>query len=223
VNGTTNSGETKSFEYKVKPKDVLYIKIIPIDQTAAISLNTDQGINNSMFSTEISAYLNSYDVNDSGFVKLPMVGEVELKDQTLTQCQNTIQTKVDVYLKNALVIVKLMNFKITVLGEVTKPGIFNVYNTHINLLEALGLAGDLTMNGNRKEILLVRQSAPGKTVTLDITDKNIINSDYYYLMPDDVIYIKPNKAKFFGTNPFPFATVLSAITTLLLILNYLSK
>jgi polysaccharide biosynthesis/export protein len=213
--------EIKSFEYKIKPKDVLFIKIIPIDQTTAISLNTDQASTSTLYSSELSAYLNSYDVNDSGIVKLPLIGEVEIKDQTITQCQNSIQKKVDIYLKDALVIVKLLNFKISLLGEVSRPGIYNVYNSKINLLEALSMAGDLTVYGNRKEITLVRQNLPGKTILLDITDKNIIYSDYYYLMPGDIIYIKPVKGKFYGTNPFPFTTVLSTITTLLLIWNYI--
>jgi len=223
ANSSTNSNETKSFEYKIKPKDVLYVKIVPIDQSVAISLNTDQSSTGSLYSSELSAYLNSYDVNDSGFIELPLVGNIDVNNQTLLQCQKAIQNKVDFYLKDALVVVKLLNFKVTVLGEVTRPGIYSINNSQVTLLETLGLAGDLTVNGNRKEILLVRQNAPGKTIKLDLTDKNIIYSDYYYLMPGDVVYIKPNKAKFFGTNPFPFATVISSVTTLLLILNYLKK
>ena len=218
---TNNSTITKTYEYKIRPKDVLYIKIIPIDLTNAISLNMEQGSANVNFSTDMSAYLSSYNVNDSGIIKLPLIGELDVRGKTISECQNIIQEKVDIYLKDALIIVKLLNFEVTVLGEVNKPGTFQVYNTQLDVLDALGLAADLTMYGNRKNVLLVRQTLPGKIITLDLTDKNIINSDFYYLMPNDIIYVKPNRSKFFGTNPFPFATVLSAITTIVLLMNYI--
>ncbi|NTW33600.1 MAG: polysaccharide export protein, partial [Bacteroidetes bacterium] len=107
--------------------------------------------------------------------------------------------------------------------EVIRPGIYKVYNTKINILEALGMAGDLTIYGNRKDIMLIRQNLPGKYTFINLTDRNILNSNYFYLQPNDILYIKPNKSKFFGTIPFPFATVLSTITTLILVLNYVSK
>ena len=223
TNTNTNSAATKSFEYKIKPKDVLYIKIVPIDISNAISLNADQGAGSITASTDLSAYLSSYDVNDSGIIKLPLIGELNVNGKTISQCQDIIQEKVDVYLKDALIIVKLMNFRITVLGDVTRPGTYSIYNSQCSILDALGLAGDLTMYGNRKEIILIRQTVFGKTISLDLTDKNIINSDYYYLMPNDIIYVKPNRSKFFGTNPFPFATILSSITTLILVLNYIKN
>ncbi len=218
---TNNSTVTKTFEYKIKTRDVLFVKIIPVDLNSAVSLNTEQGNFNLAGSNDLSVYLSSFDVNDSGIIKLPLIGEINVLDLTISQCQNVIQKKVDLYFKDALIIVKLINFKITVLGEVTRPGTFNIYSTQSNIFDALGFAGDLTMYGNRKEIILIRQNMLGKTITLDLTDKNIINSDYFYLMPNDVIYVKPNRSKFFGTNPFPFATVLSAVTTLILILNYI--
>jgi polysaccharide export outer membrane protein len=98
-----------------------------------------------------------------------------------------------------------------------------VYNSHINILDAIGLAGDLTINGTRKEIMLIRHSIPDKIVYLDLTNINLIHSDYYYLSPDDIIYIKPLRAKYFGTNPFPIATILSVFTTVLLLINYFKK
>jgi polysaccharide export outer membrane protein len=180
-------------------------------------------VQTNQISSDLSAYLNSFDVDDSGFVNLPLMGKILVKDLGISECQKAIQEKVNLYLKNALVIVKLLNFNITVLGEVTKPGTYKVYNNQVTILEALGLAGDLTMYGNRKQILLIRQNNPENTITIDLTDKKLLNSDYFYLQPNDVLYIKPNRSKLFGTNPFPFATVLSSITTLILVLNYLSK
>lgn len=210
-----------TFRYKIQPQDLLYIKIISIDQSSTLSLNSTSQTND--FSGEQGAYLNGYLVNDSGYVELPLAGKILVKGLSIEESQKAIQEKVNFYLKNSLVVVKLMNFNITILGEVNKPGNFKVNDVNLNLLEAIGLAGDLTIYGDRKHIMLIRQNNPGKTIQIDLTDKNILQSEYYNILPNDVIYIKPNKSKFYGTNPFPFATVLASVTTLILILNYISK
>jgi polysaccharide biosynthesis/export protein len=215
------SATIKTFEYKIQPKDVLYIKTMSIDNESSLSLNSNS--QSSDISGEQGAFLNGYCVNDSGYVELSLIGKVLVKDMTIQEIQKSIQEKVNFYLKNSIVVVKLLNFNITVLGEVNNPGNFSIYKTQLNILEAIGLAGELTVNGNRKEIAIVRHNNPEKITYVDLTDKNILQSEYFYLMPNDVIYIKPNKSKFFGTNPFPFATVISSITTLILILSYISK
>ncbi len=211
----------KQFAYKIKPKDVLYIKTVPIDEESALSISSNSQSN--QYSTELGAYLNSFSVNDSGYIELPLVGKIRVEGLNIDEIQQVIQKKVDFYLKNSLVVVKLLSFDITILGEVNRPGTFKVYNTELNLLEALGMAGDLTMNGNRNQVVLVRQNQQKELIKLDLTDKNILQSEYFYLLPNDIIYVKPNKSKFFGTNPFPFATVLSSITTLILVLNFINK
>jgi polysaccharide export outer membrane protein len=219
----TNSENVKknTFEYIIKPKDQLYIKTVPLNEPSATLLYSNDQSNAA--SSEMSAYLNGYNVSDSGFVDLPLIGKVFVDGLTITECQKIIQEKVNIYLKNTLVIVKLLNYNITVLGEVNNPGTFHVYKNQINILEVLGLAGDLTIFGNRKQIVLVRQNEGNKMIDIDITDKKLLYSDYFYLQPNDILYIKPTRSKIFGTNPFPFATVLSSITTLILLINYLSK
>ena len=216
TNKTSNSSV-----YKIKPKDILYIKTISVDQSTTTSLNSNEQANS--ITSEIGAYMSSYDVSDSGFVNLPMLGKINVNGLSVDEAQKAIQQKVNFYLKNALVVVKLLSFNITVLGEVMKPGTFPIYKTKINILEAMALAGDLTINGNRTQIKLIKQSEPNNIINIDITNKNLLQSDYYYLSPGDIIYVKPNRSKFFGTNPFPFATVVSSITTLILILNYIHK
>jgi polysaccharide export outer membrane protein len=220
-NSGTSTVKANTFEYKIKPKDVLYIKTVPIDEPSITSLNSN--VQTNVISSDLSAYLNSFDVSDSGFVNLPLIGSVFVNDLTIAGCQKIIQEKVNLYLKNTLVVVKLLNFNVTVLGEVNKPGTYRVYNNQVTILEALGLAGDLTINGNRKQIMLVRQNNNGNTINIDLTDKKLLYSDYFYLQPNDVLYIKPTRSKIYGTNPFPFATALSAVTTFFLVLNYLKK
>jgi polysaccharide biosynthesis/export protein len=220
-NEAINNVKTNSFDYKIKSRDQLYIKTVPIDDPSTTSLNSST--QTSAASSGMSTYLNGYDVNDSGFVTLPLIGTVFVKDLTIGECQKTIQEKVNVFLKNTLVIVKLLNFDITVLGEVNNPGTYPIYKNQVNVLEVLGLAGDLTIDGNRKQVQLIRQNDGNKIFNIDLTDKKLLYSDYFYLQPNDILYIKPNRSKIFGTNPFPFATVLSSITTLILIINYLNK
>ncbi len=210
-----------TFNYKIKPNDYLYIKTVAIDQESPLSLNSNQETNN--VSSEQEAYLNGYNVSDSGFIEMPLIGQVSVVGLSIDECQKAIQKKVNFYLKNSLVVVRLLNFNITLLGEVNQPGSYNVYKTKINILQAIGMAGDLTINGNRKQVVLVRQNNPEKIINIDLTDKNMLLSEYFYLLPNDIIYVKPNKSKLFGTNPFPFATVLSSVTTLILIINFLSK
>lgn len=216
----TTTAKTDTFKYRIKPKDLLYIKTIPIDEPSVTSLTSSSQSN---ATSGMDAYLDGYDVSDSGFVTLPLVGNIYVEDLTIAECQKVIQEKVNIYLKNSLVVVKLLNFDITVLGEVNNPGTYQIYKNQVNILEVLGLAGDLTIYGNRKQIMLVRQNDGNKTFTIDLTDKKLLYSDNFYLQPNDILYIKPNRSKTFGTNPFPFATVLSSITTLILVINYLTK
>jgi polysaccharide export outer membrane protein len=170
---------------------------------------------------EQSAYLYSYEVSDSGFVTIPVIGKVYVSGLTVYQIKDTIQKSIDQYLKGATIIVKLTNFKITVLGEVNHPGTFKTYDNSINVLEAIGLAGDLTTYGNRQKIMIIRQNENNKVYFIDITDRKIIYSNEFYLLPNDIIYVDALKAKAYGFNVFPFATLLSGITTLILLFNYL--
>jgi polysaccharide biosynthesis/export protein len=213
--------QADTFDYRIRSKDLLFIKILSIDQASSTSLNPAS--QTSDISGTQSAYLNGYYVSDSGFVELPLIGKILVQGLTIEESQKAVQKKVNIYLKNSLAVVKLLNFNITVLGEVNNPGNFSIYNTRLNLLEAIGYAGDLTINANRKQIMLIRQENTEKIISIDLTDKNVLQSEYFYMLPNDVIYVKPNKSKFYGTNPFPFAAVLSTVTTLILVLNFISK
>jgi polysaccharide biosynthesis/export protein len=203
--------------YKVRPKDNLYIKIISMDEKAYSFFNGESGTSNL---GENAAFLNSYDVNDSGFVFIPVIGKIHVSGLSVNQIKDTIQRSIDQYLKGATIIVKLTNFKITVLGEVNHPGTFKAYDNSLNLLEAIGLAGDLTIYGNRQKIMIIRQDENNKVYFVDITDRKIIYSKEFYLLPNDIIYVDALKAKAYGFNVFPFATIVASITTLILLFNY---
>lgn len=220
--GSGSSTTAAAYEHHIKAGEELYIRITPADEQYSLSLS-NSGAGSNEFSTEIGLYLNSYEVSDSGFIRMPLLGRIEVAGLSLNECRSKVQRLADQYLKNALVNVRLANFNITILGEVKNPGTYKIYSSSVNIFEALGYAGDLNDNGNRRKILITRKSEQSKVSYIDITDRSIIGSAYYYLEPGDVIYVQPTRSKIYGTNPFPLAAILSSVTTLLLILNYVNQ
>jgi polysaccharide export outer membrane protein len=175
----------------------------------------------STFSNPGNLFLEGYSVDDLGRVNLPILGLLTVKDLTMDEVQNLIQTNANKFLKNATVVVKLISFKITVLGEVNNPGYHYVYNNQATILEALGLAGDLTIFASRKDVRLIRAVPRGsEVVLLDLKDPELLRSKYFYLMPNDVLYVEPLRARSKRSNLENLTLVFSAITTAVLILNY---
>ena len=213
----------KGPEYKIQPGDNLYIKVHSLDEkTFAFFNNTgSQTQGGSYLNNDISVYLNSYNVNDLGFVDFPFVGEIKVQNLTIDETKNLIQEIINKYLIETTITVKLVNYKITMVGEVRKPGEYSIYQNNINIFEAISMAGDLTDYANRNEVSLVRQTKNGAVIKrIDLTDNMILESDYYYLMPNDILYIKPLKGKQFTFANFPYALIFSAISTTLLLINY---
>ena len=213
----------KGPEYKIQPGDNLYIKVHSLDEkTFAFFNNTGGSAQTSQYlSNDISVYLNSYNVNDLGFVDFPFVGEIKVQNLTIDETKNLIQEIINKYLIETTITVKLVNYKITMVGEVRKPGEYSIYQNNINIFEAISMAGDLTDYANRNELSLVRQTKNGAVIKrIDLTDNMILESDCYYLMPNDILYIKPLKGKQFTFANFPYALIFSAISTTLLLINY---
>ncbi|MFH0893102.1 MAG: polysaccharide biosynthesis/export family protein [Bacteroidota bacterium] len=209
-------------EYKVRSGDILYLKILGLDEKTFSFFNTQEigygGYNN------ITVYLNSFSVTDSGFINIPVIGQIFIKDNTILEIQKKIQLALDTYITQGTAIVRLANFNISVLGEVNKPGSFTVYDDKITIFQALGLAGDMTVYGNREKVTIIRNTTKGITVNyFNVNKKDIIKSEFYYIYPSDIIYIEPLKTKTYGFATFPIATILTAISTLILTLNYISK
>ncbi|MCI0472665.1 MAG: polysaccharide biosynthesis/export family protein, partial [Ignavibacteria bacterium] len=168
--------------------------------------------------------LNSYTVNDSGYVEFPLIGKVEVVNLTTEQIQEVLQNKVNEFIKNTVVIVKLANFRISMMGEFKNPGKYLVYQDNITIFEAISMAGDMTDFAKRNKVLLVRQTETGmKTHRLNLNDYSILESEFYYLMPNDLVYVEPLKGKQFAFSEFPYVLILSTITTTLLLIDYFSK
>lgn len=213
---------TLAYKYKIQTGDNLYIKIFNISNQAIDLFNSNNQQN--VLGSPSGVYLSSYPVNDSGYIQLPIIGSVKVKGKSIDEARLLIESKATEYISNSVVLIKLINFNITVLGEVNRPGQFNIYNDKFTIFDAVGLAGDLTIYGNRKTLKILRTTSEGTTVNyIDLTKSDIVSSPFYYLSPNDVIYIEPLKAKSYGFATFPIATILSSITTLILVLNYIKK
>ncbi len=165
-----------------------------------------------------------YIVNGDGYIMFPKIGMIKVIGMKEIQLQDTLQRRLLPYLKDPQVSIRLLNYKVSVLGEVNHPGMFVIPYERITILEAIGMAGDLTINGRRDNVLLIRRSdSVGIVHYLNLQDKNIIQSPYYYLQPGDVIYVTPNRVKANTSDEvlqlLPIA--LSAISTLIVLLAYL--
>ena len=207
--------------YHIQPGDNLYIKV---NSALAKSENFFSGEDisrSSNYYNDAGIYLNSYAVSDSGYVDFPFVGKIYVKELSLEQAKDLIQGIVDDYLKETTVIVKLAIFKVTVIGEVYRPGTVTIYQNKLNIFELISMAGDMTSFAKRDKIYLVRETQEGsKVIQLDLNDINILESDYYYIQPDDVVYVPPVKGKNFAFANFPYALIFTTITTTLLLINF---
>ena len=211
-------------DYKIQPRDNLYIKLFTLDEKSNLFFNKQTSASNGYndYANDASIYLNSYSVSPDGYIDFPIVGKVMIKDLTALQVKDVLQKLVDEFLKETVVVVKMVNFKITILGEVNHPGEFTIYQDKINFFEAISLANDLTDFGNRKKAVLIRLEPQGSRIyKLDITSDNFLKSDQYYLQPNDIIYIQPLSYKRWGFgSTFPWAIVLAGISAGLLLVTY---
>jgi len=213
--------ETIMRSYKLQKGDLLYIKVLTLDEKTFKLFNSEW--NNSATRSELSQFLESYSISDAGYIELPIIGKINALNNTIEELQTNIQKQIDNFLMDALVVVKLSNFKITVMGEVVRPGTFKINDNSVNILEAISMAGDLGVYGNRENIKIIRRSEGDKIGTIDITNINAINSEFFYLKPYDLIYVEPTVAKSLGFKEFPFSILFSSITTVIVLINFLNK
>lgn len=170
-------------------------------------------------------FITGYTVDEKGNIQFPLLGDIMVRGKTIAEITSLLTEKIDKYVNNASVKVKLVSFKVTVLGEVKTPGVHFIYNDRANILEVLGFAGDLTDLGNRHRVKLIRtlENKQIQVINLDLTDRALIESKHFYLVPNDVIYVEPMKAKNFRLNLPTINLIVSSITTLLVIINLVAK
>lgn len=190
------------YDAKIMPKDLLTIVVsctspelaAPFNLTVASPANI--GVRN--VNTTTQPVLQTYLVDNEGMIDFPVLGKLKLGGLTKNEAEQLIVEKLKPYIKEIpIVTVRMVNYKISVIGEVARPGTFTISNEKVNLLEALAMAGDMTVWGLRDNVKLIREDAEGKQqiITLDLNKAETILSPYYWLQQNDIIYVTPNKAK----------------------------
>ena len=183
---------------KIVPNDLLRITVTADDpkSVAPFNLPLVSFINPDQADVGFSNTLQSYLVNNEGYITFPVLGEVKVGGLTREECARMLEKKISEYAKNPLVTVTIANFRFTVLGEVNAPGIKSVVNDRTSILEAIGKAGDLNLFARRDNIMLIREENGKREVhRIDLGDASLMNSDIYYIKQNDVIYVQPNKYK----------------------------
>ena len=190
------------FDARIMPKDVLSITVSTINPDASKPFNliVPTVVAGEITATTTQPVMQSYLVNNDGTIDYPIIGVVKVVGLTKTECEAMILEKIKPYMADSekpIVTVRMSSYSIAVLGEVKNPGSFLVSREKINIFEALAQAGDMTIYGVRDRVRLIREDATGKKEikVLDLTDADIVNSPYYYLQQNDIVYVEPSKVK----------------------------
>lgn len=214
-------------DYKVGPKDELYVQISSLlnkDVNSLFSTNNSNSNNSQsyMLNSDAGIYINTYSVNDSGYIEVPLIGRIDVANKTLAQVTAEVKKMASEYVNDAIVVVKLMSFRVTVIGEVKRPAVITNYHDKLTILEAIAEAGDMTDFANRKSVTLIRNvDNETSTILVDLSSKDILSNPGYYLQPGDVIVVEPRKGKVTQLNLSTYSFMLSSVTTLILLLNFL--
>jgi len=212
--------------HKIVSGDLLYINFYSFNKPLSEIFNRQQTVTNSysMWNSPANVYVNSFSVNDSGSVLLPLIGLVKVSDLSIDEATKTIQNKAKNYVNDVTVTIKLLNYRYTVLGEVNHPGTYINYNDDLTIFQAVANAGDASIYGNKTKTTIIRETKDGKKVIrFDFTDIKVLSSEAYYIKPNDIIYIEPVRNKSFKQNLPNIALLFSSITTTILVLNYIDK
>ena len=221
LQGGSNTKELVSYEPVLQPDDVVMIVVSSENPEVAAPYNlkaiTVQGdTENGIGAQRMQTYI----LDKEGKIEFPLLGTISLSGLTKTQAVAKLKELLKDHVNDAIINFRILNFKITVLGEVQKPGTYPVSSERITLLEAIGMSGDLTIYGNRTNVLLIREKNGTKTMErIDLTKSDFLNSSAYYLSQNDVVYIEPNKTRINSSAIGPNLTVgISALSLIVTII-----
>jgi polysaccharide export outer membrane protein len=182
---------------KIEPGDILQITVSTIDRDISQLLNpTTNGITG--VNTPVAP---GYLVDSVGAIEMPLVGKVTVAGKTTTEITEIVKEAMSKSVKNVFVSTRLLNFRISILGDVARPGSYNIANERVSLLEALSMAGDLNIGAKRDNVLLIREiEGKRRYVTINLNDSKTLSSPYFYLSNKDVIYVKPSSSRLFTSS-----------------------
>lgn len=209
-----------SYEIKIQPDDLLMIIVSADDPETAIPFNLSTisiPSAGSVNAAQGQLTMQSYLVDAGGTIDFPVLGKLKVAGLSRTEVMQLLDSKVAKYIKNPIINLRLMNFKVSVQGEVTMPGTYPVSSDRITLIEAISMAKDLTIYGKRNNVLVIREVNGVKSYNrVDITKADFINSPFYYLAQNDVVYVEPNKTRINGAAVGANTGVIISITSLLI-------
>jgi len=184
--------------------DILSIMVSSLSPEASAMFNPYAGslaITNQSSQADNLAPVSGYLIDDEGFITLPLIGKLKVSELTTKELTQAVTTRLDKYLQQPTVNIRILNFRISVLGEVAKPSVYTIPNEKITLPEAIGLAGDLTIYGQRKNVLIIRENNGKKEFArIDLTKRELFNSPYYFLHANDVVYIEATQGRLTSTD-----------------------
>ena len=203
--------------------DILMVKVISRNEESNDLFNIENNANSANPTlTATNLYLNGFTISQEGTVDIPNVGEIFILNQTLEEAEETILKKAEEYFINPFVVVKLANFEFTILGEISAPGNYPVYKESLTIYDAIAMSGDITDYGNLKQVKVIRSHKNKKEVYhIDLTDSNVLSSDFYYLRNNDLIYVQPLRYK--GFRKSQSQILLSTLTTFAILFNVYLK
>ena len=159
--------------------------------------------------------------DEYGNVNLPVIGKVKISGLSIEEAGDYMEKQLEDYLYQPSVKINFVNKSITLIGYVSRPGRYYYSSDHINILQALGMAGDIQEFGNRKQVVIIREHENNTTkAVVDLTTEKIFDSPYYNLRSNDVVYVEPLRRRRWGIDTFPYALLLSSITTFILVMEY---
>ena len=194
---------TNLTEVKIQQDDLLGIWVTSLNPESDILFNVGElnspraGVNfNTITDNNSSTLTQGYLVDKQGFIDFPVLGKLKVEGMTTTWAKENITARLEEYLKEPTVSLRFLNFRVTVVGEVNRPTTFTVSSERINVLEALGMAGDMTAFGKRENVLVIREEAGKRSLTrLNLNRKEVLQSPYFYLQQNDVVYVEPDRKK----------------------------
>jgi polysaccharide export outer membrane protein len=214
----TSEEKLPSQEVKIQQNDLLSVSINSLNQESNVLF----AVNTKTPSAENNYKIEGYRVNKEGMINLPVVGNVRLEGLSIEQAQNTISRELDKYVKKPVVDIQLVNFKVTVIGEVNRPSNFTVQGDNINLLQALGLAGDMTVYGKRDNVLVIREQNGQRVMKrLNLNNQDVMNSPFFFLKQNDIVYVEPDKSKAneYSTNTRVMPLVIASISAVAVLIT----
>jgi polysaccharide export outer membrane protein len=220
----------ESKPYRLQINDVLSVNIKAIDPKLVSIFSKTENTTSAAGRSEAALYFDGFTVDDHGNIRMPILGEINVIGYTLEEVRIMIEKKLlEEYFKseaNIFVTVKLAGFRYTINGEVGSTGTKTLFQEHVNIMEAIANSGDINTVGNRRAVTVIRQTPTGVQMhEIDLTDANVMKSPYYYLQPNDYIYVKPLRQKTWGTGQTgiqsigTIITLLSLATTVYLIIK----